>query len=202
MPIANRYVGLLAAGACGLVMAVSSASAQDYGSTPSDENGAYASAPAGAPNVAGPEGMNVTVAVPPYRYPWPNKIGAPVENVSISRPVRYDDLDLRSPDGVDTLKARIKMTARMECRDLDESYPVSLTDNPTCFMDAVDDAMYRADMVIRVANEVPANAATTNVASVTPPQQAHYSRHRKHVALRATRTRHARTIHASKIKRA
>lgn len=185
----NRFVGMLAVGACGLFISAVSANADDL--RPYDNNGAYPSEPPGGGGQVVSDGTNVTVAVPPYRYPWPNKIGAPVEDVSLSWPVRYDDLDLRSPAGIEVLRARIRLTARLECNDLDFFHPVGITDIPTCYTAAVDDAMYRADMAIRVANAAPVNAVAMHVASAEPQI------HRRHHT-RIARTRHAQQAHARK----
>lgn len=193
MRVANKYVVMLAAGACGLLISAASASAEDLGPGPYGNNGAYPNEPASGASQDVSGSTSVTVAVPPYRYPWPNKIGAPVENVSLSRLVRYDDLDLRSPEGVGALRSRIRLTARLACSDLDFFYPVSITSNQTCFSAAVDDAMYRADMAIRVANATPVNAATEQVASVEPQ-----IRHGHHHMKVARASRHARLAHARK----
>ena len=90
---------------------------------------------------------NVEITVPHYGQPR-SELGAPNVRVSLSREVRFDDLDLRTRHGVRILRARIQLTARLLCRDLDERYPVTADDSPPCYKNAVDDALYRADRTI------------------------------------------------------
>ncbi len=118
---------LIAAGALTLVSGA--ASAQGYQDT------AY------QPN------ENVEITVPHYG-PQRSELGAPNVRVSLSRAVRYDDLDLRTRHGARVLRERIQLTARLLCRDLDERYPVTADDSPPCYKNAADDALYRADRAI------------------------------------------------------
>ncbi len=127
---------LLAAGALALV--AGSANAQDY----DDYNGAH----------AGPdEGVNITA--PHYNY-GKTENGAPVVRVFLSRQVRFDDLDLTTYRGARALRDRVRLTARLLCRDLDQRWPVTADnggDRITCYHDAADNALYRADRAIRDA---------------------------------------------------
>jgi len=122
----------LLTGAVGLVFAASTAIAQDY-----DRGGQRTYQ----------NGETIIIQAPHYR-PQRGNFGAPIENVSMSRPVRYDDLDLRTAYGVRTLHNRIRYTARTLCRDLDVRYPVSDTDNQTCYRQSVADAFDRAAAAI------------------------------------------------------
>jgi len=90
---------------------------------------------------------NVEIIQRPYG-PAYSKLGAPYKLVSLSKPVRIDDLDLRTRYGVRILRNRIRLTARLLCRDLDERYPVTADYSPPCYKNAVEDAMYRADRAI------------------------------------------------------
>ena len=90
---------------------------------------------------------NVEIIQHPYGLGHSN-LGAPYKLVSLSKPVRIDDLDLRTRRGVRILRNRIQLTARLLCRDLDERYPVTADDSPPCYSNAVHDAMYRADRAI------------------------------------------------------
>lgn len=78
--------------------------------------------------------------------------GAPIEDLSISRPVRYDDLDLRSSWGAYELRRRIAITSERLCRQLNQFYPTTLyplqTDSYDCYRRALGDAMYQVDMAI------------------------------------------------------
>jgi len=91
----------------------------------------------------------------PHRSHERSTIGAPIEDVAISHPVRYDDLDLRTEWGASTLKHRILYAADRLCRQLDQVYPSSAypptSDSPPCRRTAVDDAMSQADAAIAAA---------------------------------------------------
>ena len=87
----------------------------------------------------------------PHYTPRQGELGAPIENVSLSREVRYDDLDLTTPDGIHELRARIRFTAAQECRQLDTMYPIAADDSPPCYRTAVEGAMEQADNAIAQA---------------------------------------------------
>lgn len=44
--------------------------------------------------------------------------GAPIEEISVSYQVAYDDLDLKKPADVDTLRTRIAGVAKEACKDV------------------------------------------------------------------------------------
>ncbi|HEY2071162.1 MAG TPA: UrcA family protein [Rhizomicrobium sp.] len=77
--------------------------------------------------------------------------GAPIEDVALSRAVRFDDLDLRSDADVRILQERIRATARTLCRQLDVTHPIATEDSPPCYETAVSDAMAQADNAIDAA---------------------------------------------------
>jgi len=115
---------MLATGAVALTLAAS-ASAQDYAS-PTEQ---------------------VIVRAPHYG-PQRSDIGAPIESVSMSREVRFDDLDLRTVWGARVLRSRLRETALNLCRQLDNQY-ITLDSNRSCYRDAYEDAMMQADDAIR-----------------------------------------------------
>ncbi len=82
--------------------------------------------------------------------------GVAVEVVSLSRHVRYDDLDLKTASGKATLGARIADTAQQACSQLDTLYParMSLPDpaDYDCIKSAVNQSMAQAKIVIAAAN--------------------------------------------------
>ena len=130
----SRYSTTLLATAALLALAsvVSPASAQDgYGYGPPPDE-IYVYGPRPAPERSG--------------------IGAPIETVSLSDAVRFDDLDLRTDWGAEELRERILYTASNLCRALDAAYPTSgylpTSDSPPCYRTAVDDAMAQADAAI------------------------------------------------------
>ena len=125
---------LLLAGAFGASLAVLPAAAQDY---PGDGYVSY----------HGDE--EVIVRAPRYHPRERSSIGAPIETVSLSEPVRFDDLDLNSDRDVWRLQNRIHAKARALCRRLDVAHPIDVSDTPqTCYRDAVADAMDQLDAAV------------------------------------------------------
>ena len=95
----------------------------------------------------------VIVRAPHYR-PERSTIGAPIETVALQRGVRFDDLDLASDWGVRTLRERVGYTARQLCRQLDNEYPVTVSDGTgSCYRRAYEQAMGDADDVIARARD-------------------------------------------------
>ena len=136
------------AGAVGFALMASSAGAQGYRYGPYDS---------GYATYYGPPPEEVIVT-PPHYGPSRSSIGAPYQDVSISRPVRIDDLDLRTDWGVARLRDRIGYTARALCSRLNALYPISADDSniswPSdthCYDRTVDRAWVQADHAIRVA---------------------------------------------------
>jgi UrcA family protein len=128
--------------ALGLVLIASSAGAQEYGPP--------------APGYYGPP-EEVIVTPPPYATPR-SAIGAPIIDASLSRPVRIDDLDLRTEWGVRELRSRISCTASTLCRQLNVMYPATYDGgsdqwprNHDCYRDAFDRGMAQAHGAIRAA---------------------------------------------------
>ncbi|HXL99636.1 MAG TPA: UrcA family protein [Rhizomicrobium sp.] len=139
MPIhSTRRLALLAASALGLILAAPSAMAQDYGRDDGFRNGPT---------------EEVIVTAPPYRQQRSAVTGAPIQDVAISQPVRFDDLDLRTDWGARTLHERIRTAAHDLCRRLDTLYPNSTDDSPPCYRTALENAMYRADSAIDAARQ-------------------------------------------------
>ena len=134
---------LLAAGAVGLGLIASSsgASAQDYGYGPPAP---YATVPTD----------QIVVTAPRYRDDH-NHINVPLENVSLSQPVRYDDLDLRSPQGARELRRRVRVVADQVCGQLVDAYPVGVDSDATCYRNAVAEARPRVDAAIQTARGYP-----------------------------------------------
>jgi UrcA family protein len=124
----------------------SAASAQEY---------TYSYHAPDAPRYAqGPD--DVIVIAPRHRYSNERSdIGAPIGDVGMSRPVRFDDLDLSTPWGAQKLRERVRYTAHALCRRLDAEYPVNAPGEPRdafgsgdCYRDAVADGMSQADEAI------------------------------------------------------
>jgi UrcA family protein len=124
--------------ALGLALVASSAGAQEYGQP--------------APGYYGGAPEEVIITPPPYVHQR-SAIGAPIIDASLSRPVRIDDLDLRTDWGVRELRGRISFTARTLCRQLDTMYPVSYDGGTSqdCYRDAFASGMEQAHGAIRAA---------------------------------------------------
>ena len=117
----------LAAGA--VVFAGSSAFAQDYGSE-----------------------EFVTVTAPRF-HADDTRLDGPLERVLLSGSVRYDDLNLQTYEGARELKWRVREQARVICRNLAEAYQVYKLNGTSCYKDALDNALVRADEAIETARQ-------------------------------------------------
>jgi UrcA family protein len=122
--------------ALGLTLAASAASAQSYGP------------------VTPPSGSNevVTVTAPKPHQRQRSTIGAPIVNVSLSREVRFDDLDLTTPTGARELRARVRHTAKVLCDQLDQQYLTTQDDGQGCVSTATDDALEQAGVSVHDAH--------------------------------------------------
>lgn len=80
-------------------------------------------------------------------------LGGPIEDVSLSKGVRYDDLDLTTDWGIRKLHDRIAFTARELCRRLDMTHPIAVSDSPPCYRTAMEQAGQLAIAAIDRANE-------------------------------------------------
>jgi UrcA family protein len=94
----------------------------------------------------------VEVYAPHFRVDR-SPLNGPVNRISLSRAVRYDDIDLRSARGARELKLRVRDMARDICSELEEAYPVPEASGTSCYRTAVKDAMLRADGAIRNARD-------------------------------------------------
>ena len=124
--------------------------------TDAQENGINAApvAPDQENVVAGPP-QNVILVSPPLGRNW---IGAPIVDVSVSRNIRMDDLDLRTDEGVRQLRSRVFASAGALCRWLNAMYPIDndgggwqWVQASPCYRNAVRNAMAQANNAIRAA---------------------------------------------------
>jgi UrcA family protein len=127
-PKSSLHLALLA-GAFGVALAASSASAQEY---------------------AGPESVQVNGQ---RFHAEGGRVNSPLEKISLSGVVRYDDLDLRTSAGAGELKWRIRDAARDICAHLAVAYPVYEAPLTSCYKTAIEDAAVRANAAIRDARE-------------------------------------------------
>jgi UrcA family protein len=84
-------------------------------------------------------------------------IGAPIEVISLSRPVSYADLDLSTQEGRAELRKRIENTAKAACKELDVMYPDSMFQpipaEQNCVKNASSQAMEVEAMVTNAASK-------------------------------------------------
>jgi UrcA family protein len=134
------HCALLAA-AAGVMLGAAPALAQDYGG--------YGPAAYSGP----PE--DVIVVAPRERFrEQGGTLDLPPDKVSLSTRVRYDDLDLLTWDGAQTLRARVREAARRVCRHLAEAYPFQrLSTAPSCYRETVENGLLRADEAINAVQD-------------------------------------------------
>lgn len=126
--MASAFGVALAAGVCGFISP--SALAQDYGP-------AYESGP--------PESVIVTA---PRLHIDSHRLNGPLERVSMSTTVRYDDLDLGTWSGDRELRRRVRDEARNICDRLAGAYPFYQLQGQRCFRTALNNAMAQANVAI------------------------------------------------------
>jgi UrcA family protein len=134
-----RHVALFATAAAVCALAASAAPAQEYGGY--DHGPVYYGSPS----------EEVIIEAPRYHQPERSTIGAPIEDVAMSRTIRFDDLDLQTAWGAHALRERIRYTARRLCNRMDFAYPISTSDSPPCYRTAFEDGMAQADAAIAEA---------------------------------------------------
>ena len=78
-------------------------------------------------------------------------LGAPIEQVTLSRRVSFSDLDLATHSGAVALKKRVQEAARATCKQLDELYPLEEKNAPACIDKAVADSSRQVDEAIAAA---------------------------------------------------
>ncbi|HEY1836331.1 MAG TPA: UrcA family protein [Rhizomicrobium sp.] len=120
---------VLIASTVGLLLAGTSAFAQGYD----------------GPNYGDTENVIVTAPRIHVQRPAPGMVAT---RISMSIPVRYDDLNLRSWRGARQLRVRVRETAFDVCGRLKAEYPGTLDDADTCFREAARVAMLHADRAI------------------------------------------------------
>jgi UrcA family protein len=86
-----------------------------------------------------------------HRYQERSYTGAPIDTVSLSRVVYFDDLDLTTRWGARRLEQRVSQAASSACDQLDVDYPISAEDSPPCYQTAMHDGMRQAHRAIAQA---------------------------------------------------
>jgi UrcA family protein len=125
------------AGAIGLALTASAASAQDR-----YDNGAYSN------------DENIQVIAPRFNTTADGqRLNGPLEKISLSTNVPYDDLNLRTWRGAHTLKLRVRDAAQSTCARLAEAYPVQQAFGSNCYKTALQNGELRANSAIRDARD-------------------------------------------------
>ena len=77
-------------------------------------------------------------------------IGAPIEEISLSRGVDYSDLDLSRWDDVQLLDYRIRQAAYLACDELDHQYPEALypSSDSNCVARATNEGRAQARLAV------------------------------------------------------
>jgi UrcA family protein len=76
------------------------------------------------------------------------KVNGPLQRVSLSTAVRYDDLDLRSRRGAWELRMRVRDAAQDMCLRLSQAYPYEQANGTSCYKTALQDALLHANEAI------------------------------------------------------
>jgi len=122
------FTTALLAGAFGLALA-SAAGAQDYQSS-----------------------EDIQITAPRFKVQTTH-VNGPLEKVSLTTHVRYDDLNLRTRAGARELKMRVRDAAQDTCMRVAEAYPVYQQLGTNCYKSALQDGELRANAAIRDARD-------------------------------------------------
>jgi UrcA family protein len=90
---------------------------------------------------------SITVTAPHFQGA-PMRLNGPLERVSLSGAVRYDDLDLRTWRGARELRMRVRDEAQDICTRIAEAYPVREANGTSCYKSALNDGLIHADEAI------------------------------------------------------
>ena len=84
-------------------------------------------------------------------------IGAPIEQISLSHRVGYNDLNLTTNDGLAALRQRVADEAKLACDELDQLYPLDKDrdKNRKCVADATADAQAQINAAIQAMASKP-----------------------------------------------
>lgn len=108
--------------------------------------------PDGTANTAGSHPETVQITTPRMTVER-TRLNAPLGRVWLSGEVRYDDLNLRTDQGVDQLRQRVRDEAKDVCTHITEAYPVRKASGTSCYKSAVDDGLVRANAAVRYTQD-------------------------------------------------
>ena len=106
------------------------------------------------------EELTVTGAHVQERTVGRSEIGAPIDELSLSRTVDFSDLNLSRPGDAQMLDQRIQQAASTACSQLDQAFPESLypsyqSDAADCVVQAIDEGREQARQVIAQLGAAP-----------------------------------------------
>jgi UrcA family protein len=93
---------------------------------------------------------SITVNAPRF-HGQAARLNGPLEKVSYTGEVRYDDLNLRTRHGARELRLRVRDEAQDVCTRIAEVYPVREAPGTSCYKTALSDGLIHANEAIRDA---------------------------------------------------
>ena len=114
--------------------------------------GAMGAAIAAAPAMA-QSNEEIQVTAPRLHTDTSQRLNGPLEKVSMSTAVPYDDLNLRSRRDARELRMRVRDSAQDLCAQLGAVYPVYELSGTNCYKSALQNAELKADEAIRDARD-------------------------------------------------
>jgi len=97
------------------------------------------------PSATPPE--NVTVQAPRIHSDH-NYLNVPTNNVTLSKPVSFADLNLCTGAGARELRERVRAASKDVCDRLAEAYPHQMPGSTSCYHDAMNTAQPKVDYAI------------------------------------------------------
>jgi UrcA family protein len=79
--------------------------------------------------------------------------GVPLEQVTLTRHVSYEDLDLSTVAGAAELRRRVNATANAACKQLEELYPAQIRNHRECTKAAIAGASRQVEEAIAAASK-------------------------------------------------
>ena len=98
-----------------------------------------------------PKNISVEVSILTPALAVRTGVEAPVDQVTLTHLVSYEDLDLTTQFGDTELRRRVAETARFACEQLERLYPRQSESLAHCTRQAVDDASSQIDAAIDAA---------------------------------------------------
>ena len=98
-----------------------------------------------------PKTVSVEVSITTRVLTGRTGVEAPVDHVTLTHLVSYEDLDLTTQAGVQELRRRVAETARFACEQLDQLYPRQSESVAVCTEAAIQETETQVDAAINAA---------------------------------------------------